>query len=45
MSPGSHSGQRISGFSTPFSTPTVVPARTPGNFPNRLLKLRFSSIT
>jgi hypothetical protein len=44
MSPGSHSGQRINGFSTPFSTPTVAP-RTPGNLPNRLLKLRFSSIT
>jgi hypothetical protein len=43
-SPGSHSGQRIKGFSTPFATPTVVP-RTPGNFPNMLLKLRFSSIT
>ena len=44
MSPGSHSGHRINGFSAPFSIPTKVPP-TPGNFPNRLLKLRFSSIT
>ena len=43
-SPGSQSGQGIRGFSFPYSTPVVVPV-TPGNFPNRLLKLRFSSIT
>jgi hypothetical protein len=34
----------MSGFSVPFSTPTVLPSKTPGNFPKRLLKLRFSSI-
>ena len=43
MSPGSQSGHRISGFSWPHSTPTVVPV-APGNFPNRLLNDRFSSI-
>ena len=43
ISPGSHSGHRISGFSLPYSIPTVVPS-TPGNFPNIVLKLRFSNM-